>query len=347
MIHRTEPGCQALSLSTALNQETWQQALANTIRDPRQLFELLQLDPSALPAALAASKDFPLRVPHSFVERMKKGDASDPLLLQVLPRGQELDYQPGFSKDPLEEGNSNPQPGLIHKYQGRVLLVVSGACAINCRYCFRRHFPYQDNNPSRKAWINTLRYIADDPSIHEVILSGGDPLAASDTLLAELTERIADIPHVQRLRIHSRLPIVIPQRINDSCIQWMTKSRLQTIMVIHSNHANELSPEVGERLLTLRQSGVHLLNQTVLLKGINDNSDTLCKLSESLFRYAVLPYYLHLLDRVQGAAHFLTSDKQAGKLVGEMTQRLPGYLVPKLVRELPEKPAKMPVPVLF
>jgi EF-P beta-lysylation protein EpmB len=347
MIPRTEPNCQALTTLPADSSENWQQALANIIRDPQQLFELLQLDQSQLPAALTASQQFSLRVPHSFVERMEVGNPNDPLLLQVLPQGQELDYQPGFSTDPLEEAAANPRPGLIHKYHGRVLLVVSGACAINCRYCFRRHFPYGENNPGRKAWKNTLAYISDDTSISEVILSGGDPLTANDTVLTELIQHIEAIPHVRRLRIHSRLPIVIPQRIDEHCLAWMSKTRLQTVMVVHSNHANEISPAVGARLRAMQQAGITVLNQTVLLKNINDNSDALCELSESLFHYGVLPYYLHLLDKVQGAAHFITDEKKAGQLLGEMIKRLPGYLVPKLVRELPNEPSKTPIAVIL
>jgi EF-P beta-lysylation protein EpmB len=343
MIPRTEPHCQAL----AVQSQNWQDALATIIRDPQQLFEQLQLDLTKLPAAIQACQQFPLRVPQSYVARMEPGNPLDPLLLQVLPQGQELDYQPGFSTDPLEEANSNPRPGLIHKYHGRVLLVVSGGCAINCRYCFRRHFPYSDNNPGRKAWQDTLSYVADDPTISEVILSGGDPLAASDQLLSELVEQIAAIGHVKRLRIHSRLPIVIPQRIDDHCLQWLSNTRLQTVMVVHCNHANEIDRQVGDSLLAMQRAGITVLNQTVLLKGINDSSDALCKLSEQLFRYGVLPYYLHLLDRVQGAAHFLIEEQEASTLLATLIKRLPGYLVPKLVRELPNQPAKTPIPAQF
>lgn len=343
MITRTEPICQDLPGQT----ENWQQALANVIRDPHELFSLLELDLSTLPSALAASQSFPLKVPRSFVARMEKGNWHDPLLRQTLPLGEELEYQPGFTTDPLEEASSNPCPGLIHKYHGRVLLIASGGCAINCRYCFRRHFPYQANNPSREQWLQALQYIADDSSISEVILSGGDPLVASDRLLSERVEQIAAIPHVIRLRIHSRLPIVIPQRITDECLDWLTGSRLSPVMVIHCNHANELDDQVGAALQKLANAGVTLLNQSVLLAGVNDNTAALEALSEALHQHRVLPYYLHLLDRVQGSAHFETSETQAKVLIQQLMGRLPGYLVPRLVREVSGQLSKIPIPIVL
>jgi L-lysine 2,3-aminomutase len=329
--------------ATEADTQTWQRALANVIRDPEELFDILQLDLQQLPAAITACRDFPLRAPRAFVNRIIKGDWQDPLLLQLLPLGQELDLQPGFCRDPLQEANSNPAPGLIHKYQGRVLLVVSAGCAINCRYCFRRHFAYDDNNPSRQQWQHTLDYIRQDPSIHEVIFSGGDPLAASDRLLSELVEQIAAIPHITTLRVHSRMPVVIPQRINNECLTWLTGSRLQTVMVIHSNHANELDNNVYQALQKLRTGGVTLLNQAVLLAGVNDNHVTLAALSQRLFQQGVLPYYLHLLDRVQGTAHFEVSEQRAREIVNTLLATLPGYLVPKLVRELADAPSKVPI----
>ena len=335
MILQTQALCQS---------QSWQQALADVIRDPQELFDYLKLDKSQLPAAIRAAKDFPLRIPRAFAERMIKGNWNDPLLQQVLPTGLELDPQPGFSSDPLEEANSNPLPGLIHKYHGRVLLIVSGGCAINCRYCFRRHFPYGDNNPGRKQWAQTLQYIADDSSIHEVIFSGGDPLAASDALLSELVEQLAQIPHVKTLRVHSRLPIMIPQRINDDCLRWLSNSRLRVVMVIHSNHPQEFDPAVGQALARLGDAGVTLLNQSVLLAGINDDAETLAALSHRLFSYGVLPYYLHLLDRVKGAAHFEVSEPLAKQLIKQLTAQLPGYLVPKLVREEAAANSKTPIP---
>lgn len=344
MIPHTESPRQPISLALATAASpSWQQALADVIRDPAELFEILQLDPQLLAAAQAACQDFPLRVPRSFVARMQPGARFDPLLMQVLPIGQELDLQPGFSHDPLQEADANPLPGLIHKYQGRVLLVVSGGCAINCRYCFRRHFPYQDNNPGRQHWQQALDYIRADNSITEVIFSGGDPLAASDRVLAELAARIADIPHVTTLRIHSRLPVVIPQRINDDCLAWLTQPRLQTVLVLHANHANEIDSHVGRALQALKNAGVTLLNQTVLLKGINDDAPTLAALNRRLFAHGVLPYYLHMLDRVQGAAHFDVTQSRARDIIHQLLAELPGYLVPKLVRETPRAQSKVPI----
>lgn len=323
--------------------ESWQASLAGAVRDPAELFSLLQLDSAKIPASIAACRDFKLMVPRPFIARMKIGDWQDPLLQQVLPQAQELTIAPGFSQDPLDERNSNPAPGLIHKYHGRVLLIVSGGCAVNCRYCFRRHFPYEDNNPGRKQWQQSLDYISQDRSIEEVILSGGDPLAASDAHLADLVSRIAAIKHVTTLRIHTRLPIMIPSRVTDTCLQWMTNSRLKPVLVIHSNHANELDDQVAASLDRLRRAGVILLNQSVLLAGINDQLDSLKALSQRLFELHVLPYYLHQLDRVQGAAHFQVNDQRAKSLMAELRGALPGYLVPKLVRECPDADTKLPV----
>lgn len=323
--------------------ENWQQALKNLIREPEQLLELLELDAKDMPAHLAACLDFPLRVPKDFVSKMRKGDWHDPLLLQVLPQGRELSPQAGYINDPLQENQSNPQPGLIQKYHGRVLLVVSAGCAINCRYCFRRHFPYQDNNPSRQEWQATLQTIANDPSIHEVILSGGDPLIASDKQLKELIDQIAAIPHIKTLRIHSRLPLVIPQRISQPFIEAFTQNRLNHVFVIHCNHANELDEATKNAFQRLKSAGVTLLNQSVLLAGINDNADDLQALSEQLFTQGVLPYYLHMLDKVQGAAHFEVAENTAQQLINSLLTQLPGYLVPKLVREVANELSKVPI----
>jgi len=334
MIHRTAATWQS---------EAWQDALKDLIRTPEALFQALELDTALLPAALTAAQSFELRVPRAFVARMRKRDINDPLLRQVLPLGQEMLAEPGYSEDPLAEAASNPHPGLIHKYHGRVLLIVTGSCAINCRYCFRRHFPYADNRPGRADWQQALDYIRADNSIHEVIFSGGDPLNAPDSQLAWLVKQLEGIDHLTRLRIHTRLPIVIPSRITDDCLGWLTNNRFATSVVIHSNHANELDTEVGHALARLREAGVALLNQTVLLKGINDNTDTLVTLSERLFALGVLPYYLHLLDKVAGAAHFAIPLEQARALHQQLRHRLSGYLVPKLVQELPGQASKTPV----
>lgn len=347
MIPQTEAVRQAGTDLPSPRHRSWQQSLADLIRDYDELLALLALDPRQSPAPDAALRQFPLRVPREFAARMRPGDWRDPLLLQVLPQSRELDYQPGFCNDPLGERASNPVPGLIHKYHGRVLLVVSGGCAIHCRYCFRRHFPYQDNNPGQRDWERVLDYIRADTSINEVIFSGGDPLAAGDRLLADLSARLADIPHLRTLRIHSRLPVVIPGRIDDQCLAWMTATRLRPVMVIHCNHVNEIDHHVRDSLQRLRWAGVTTLNQTVLMAGINDRVDALQALSEGLFDAGCLPYYLHLLDRVNGAGHFEVPESAARQLIATLLERLPGYLVPKLVREVAGSGSKMPINVLL
>ena len=327
--------------------QSWKQILADVIRDPAELLALLNLPADQLPQHLAASQDFALRVPRPFVARMTPGDWGDPLLQQVLPQALELDYQPGYVSDPLAEAASNPRPGIIHKYHGRVLLILSGGCAINCRYCFRRHFPYQDNNPSRSEWQQSLSHIAEDASIEEVILSGGDPLTVSDQSLTKLITQLESIPHVKTLRIHSRLPIVIPQRIDDSFLALMAATSLNTVMVVHCNHPREIDQQVGLALQQLSRQGTTVLNQSVLLKGINDDQQTLAELSRRLFQFGALPYYLHVLDKVAGAAHFDVSEQQAGKLIAGLLESLPGYLVPKLVKEQPGALSKTPINILL
>ncbi|MYM64256.1 EF-P beta-lysylation protein EpmB [Pseudomaricurvus sp. HS19] len=319
---------------------SWQEAMIQAVREPRQLLEYLQLPMELLPAAEAATSHFGLRVPKPFLERIRKGDLNDPLLRQILPLEAELHSADGYSADPLQELGSNPQQGLIHKYRGRALLVVAPHCAVNCRYCFRRHFPYADNNPGRAQWQATLDYLREDDSLQEVIFSGGDPMASGDRQLQWLVEQLCQIPHLQRLRVHTRLPVVIPQRITDDALRWLSGHRLQTVLVIHSNHANELDPAVGDALARLRHAGVTLLNQAVLLRGVNDTLASQKSLSERLFQLGVLPYYLHQLDRVDGAAHFEVSDTEALELHRQMQACMSGYLVPKLAREEPGQPNK-------
>ena len=319
---------------------SWQEQLQDAISDPLQLLSLLALDSTYLDAAQRAATLFPLRVPLSFIARMKKGDINDPLLQQVLPINAEFIETEGYSKDPVEE-QSGKINGLIHKYHGRVLLMVNGHCAINCRYCFRRHFPYDEHKLSREQWSDVIQHIRDDDSISEVIYSGGDPLASNDKQLRWLTEQIAGINHVKRLRIHSRLPIVIPSRITDTCIKWMSSTRLSVVMVLHSNHCNELADlTLQTAIQRMKSVGITVLNQAVLLKGINDTLTAQIQLSETLFEVGVMPYYLHVLDKVQGGAHFAISDISAKKLHAQITAQLPGYLVPKLVREISDKPSK-------
>ncbi|MEA2078632.1 MAG: EF-P beta-lysylation protein EpmB [Pseudomonadota bacterium] len=320
----------------------WQILLAQAITDPEQLLRELKLPQSLLPAAVRASSAFKLRVPRGFLARMRQGDPQDPLLRQILPLGEELRSVPGYSADPLAELDTMPAAGLLHKYQGRVLLTLTGACAIHCRYCFRRHYPYNDANPTREQG-QTIDYLRHQTEVTEVILSGGDPLTLSDTRLAGLVSAIETIDHVKRLRIHSRVPVVLPERVDPSLLEWMSATRLQIVLVIHSNHANELDAHVDRAMNQLRQAGITLLNQSVLLRGINDRRDSLIELSERLAEAGVLPYYLHQLDPVQGAAHFSVSDQSARLVVEEMRRQLPGYLVPRLVREHPGQASKSPL----
>jgi len=315
--------------------DSWQSQLSSTITSADQLLHMLGLSAGDVGFSAQACTDFPLKVPLAFAARMRAGDPADPLLRQVLASQQELQIIPGYQLDPVgETGESNPQRGIIHKYQGRALLIVSGNCAINCRYCFRRHFPYSDNQNSRRQWREALQYIGDDNSIQEVILSGGDPLVVSDRQLQELVSEIAAIPHVLRLRIHSRLPIVLPDRITDKLLNVICHPDLQTVMVVHCNHGREIDAAVVTAMAALRERDITVLNQAVLLAGINDEAQALIELSEQLFRAGVLPYYLHLLDRVQGAAHFDVPEDRARSLLRDIASQLPGYLVPKLVREV-------------
>ncbi len=321
----------------------WRRSLTQAVKSVGELLEILDLSGGELDVSLAAHRDFPLRVPRGFVARMRAGDPRDPLLLQVLPAAAELEAVPGFTRDPLAEGPLSPTPGLLHKYRARVLLVASGACGIHCRYCFRRHFPYAEHRPWGGGWRAALDYIAAEPSIEEVILSGGDPLSTSDDKLSELAGEIARIPHVRRLRVHSRMPIVLPERVDGELTGWMSRTPLATVLVTHANHAREIDATVAEAFGRLREAGVTLLNQAVLLRGVNDDAGALAELGEALFEAGALPYYLHLLDRVAGAAHFEVGEAEARRLVGELAARTSGYLVPRLVREVPGAPAKVPV----
>lgn len=322
----------------------WQQSMAEAISDPVELLSILELPAETLDANHAAAQDFTLRVPRNFVARMKKGDPADPLLRQVLPIGDESTVTAGYLPDPVGDLQAMPIPGLLHKYHGRVLLVATGACAVHCRYCFRRHFPYGEANPAPAAWQQAINYIAADKTISEVILSGGDPLVLPDHRLASLVSQLNAIPHLRRLRIHTRLPIMLPERINGDLLTWLTATPLQCVMVIHANHANELGADTAQALRELRQTGVMMLNQAVLLRGVNDDVEALAGLSETLFAMGVLPYYLHMLDKVQGSAHFDVPEDAAHNLMIALQSRLPGYLVPRLVREIRGAPAKISIP---
>jgi EF-P beta-lysylation protein EpmB len=321
----------------------WQQLLADAIVDPRELCAILDLDPALVGPADAAAAGFALRVPRGYVARMRRADARDPLLLQVLPSAAELVAASGYVADPVGDLGSRAVPGLLHKYQGRALLVTTGACAVHCRYCFRRHFPYGEESALRGGWEPALQQLRSDTSINEVILSGGDPLSLSDRRLRQLTDALQEMSHVRRLRIHTRYPVVLPERVDTGLLDWLAGMRLQKVVVVHANHANEIDASVRLACRRLAQAGVILLNQSVLLAGVNDSVDALAHLSEALFETQVLPYYLHVLDKVQGAAHFDLPAERALALHAELAARLPGYLVPRLVREVPGAPAKLPV----
>ena len=320
----------------------WRELWRDAITDPVELLQAVGLGGRAdlLPPDDAG---FALRVPRGFVARMRRNDPFDPLLLQVLPQLAEHDQAEGFTLDAVGDMASKAGHGVLHKYDGRALLIASGSCAINCRYCFRRHFPYGEEIAAASQWHEALAHVKADPSIRELILSGGDPLALATHKLEELIRSLADLPHIIRLRIHSRLPVVLPERVDDAFIGWLAAVPLQKVVVLHANHANELDASVDAACARLRAAGATVLNQSVLLRGINDDADTLAELSERLFAAGVLPYYLHQLDRVQGAAHFEVDDKRALALMEALRARLPGYLVPRLVREVGGDASKRPL----
>jgi len=307
----------------------------------QDLLDVIQLNPETLDfEPLTVSSDFPLKVPVAFVKRIKKGDPDDPLLKQILPVESEARRVESFLSDPVADLQHQVVPGLIHKYSNRALLIATGACSIHCRYCFRREYPYEGASISDHNLDAAINYIQDHKNIHEIILSGGDPLTLSNRRLGKLLEKLAGIPHLKSLRIHSRQAIAMPERIDHDLVDLFSKNRFSTCMVIHCNHANEIDQTVVKQLALLQQAGIMLLNQSVLLKGVNDNVQTLCNLSEKLYQAGVLPYYINVLDRVQGSAHFLVEDEDAKTLVNTMRESLPGYLVPRLVKDVPGKKAK-------
>ena len=321
----------------------WQQRWREAIRDPRELLRQLGLDPVELGVSDEAAGQFAVRVPQGFAARMRHGDRHDPLLRQVLPITDELRIVPGFSLDAVGDGAAKKATGVIQKYRGRALLVTTGSCAINCRYCFRRHFDYGTENAAREGWRDAVDAIAQDPDIDEVILSGGDPLSLATHKLVELTQALRQIPHLRRLRIHSRLPVVLPERVDEELVQWLGSLPWPVAFVIHANHANEFEASVDAAMARLRETGATLLNQAVLLRGVNDSIEALQALSERSFAAGVLPYYLYQVDRVEGVAHFEVDDNTAKDLHAQLTARLSGYLVPKLVREISGDSSKRPV----
>lgn len=318
----------------------WQHDLREVIRDPQELLQKTVIATDKFILAGQAANSFPVKVPLSWLQRIRAGMPDDPLLRQILPLAQEDIDQPGYTADPLGEVGHTHTPGLIQKYHGRVLLVTTSVCAIHCRYCFRRHYPYSDNNPAQENWTAALDHIRADNTIEEVILSGGDPLSLADHKLQSLIEKLEQIPHLRWLRIHTRMPVVMPSRVTDGLLQALTGNRFRQTMVIHANHPHEIEADVLPALRALRDSGLQLLNQSVLLKGINDDALVLRELSQRLYANHVLPYYLHLLDPVAGAAHFAVDDASAAAIMEALRVTLPGYLVPRLVREIEGAPYK-------
>jgi EF-P beta-lysylation protein EpmB len=340
---RMIPAAPAALQPQVLPTPRWQQLWRDAVRDPRELLAQLGLDEIATGMSSAAADQFPLRVPQGFVARMRYGDPHDPLLRQVLPLDDEMRPMPGFTRDAVGDGAAKVGTGVIQKYRGRALLIATGSCAVHCRYCFRRHFPYAEETAAAAGWRDAVDAIGADDSIDEVILSGGDPWSLSTNKLAELTEALAGIAHLKRLRVHTRLPVVLPERVDDALVEWLTALPWPTTIVLHANHANVFDGNVDRALARLRSAGATLLNQAVLLRGVNDSVEALADLSERSHVAGVLPYYLHQLDKVEGAAHFEVDDTRARELHAALASRLSGYLVPKLVREVAGDPGKRPL----
>ena len=321
----------------------WQRLWRESITDPRQLLRVLGLDEHAQNLLAAHDTGFSMRVPPGFVARMRHGDPDDPLLLQVLAQPAELDSAPGFTRDAVGDLDAQAAPGILHKYEGRALLVVTGACAVHCRYCFRRHFPYAQNSAAASGWREAVAHLCADSSIEEVILSGGDPFSLATAKLRELGTLLRQASHLRRLRIHTRLPVVLPERVDDELCDWLNSLPWPVSLVIHANHANEIDAGVVAACRRLRASGAVLLNQSVLLRRVNDSVGALADLSRALFAAGVVPYYLHQLDRVEATAHYAVEDARAMALVEKLRGSISGYLVPRLVREIAGEPGKTPL----
>lgn len=320
----------------------WQQQLRDAVRDASELERLLELPEGSLAGSGHRQQRFPLLVPRGFVDRMQKRDPYDPLLRQILPTPTEEAEVEGFSADPLAEQKLSVR-GSISKYPGRSLLITTGACPVHCRYCFRRDFPYSNETASRNGWQPALDEIKRSPGVREVILSGGDPLILGNDQLRHLIESIEALPKITTLRIHTRFPIVLPARVDDGLIEVLATTRMNTVVVVHANHPAEIDASVQSAARALRQSVGYLLNQSVLLRGINDSVETLIHLSERLQGVGILPYYIHLLDRVSGAAHFEVDEATAEMLIAAMRRQVPGYLVPLLVRDRAGELSKTPI----
>lgn len=330
---------------SSLAQSDWRNQLRSAYTQPMALLDALGLSQGSSQSDWAniSKTPFAMRVPQAFVDRMKKGDASDPLLAQILPRSEETHVEPGYISDPVGDHSAKQARGVLHKYQGRALLITTGACAVHCRYCFRQNFPYSHEHLHKGVFDEGLSYIQRETSIEEVILSGGDPLMLSTERLLELTEALAAVPHIKRLRIHTRMPIVLPSRVTQALLGWLASLPWPVAMVIHANHANEFDASVDEALAAVSQTGVRVFNQAVLLRGINDTEEALANLMERGFDAGAIPYYLHRLDRVKGAHRYAVDDDKAKALIEQLRVRLSGYLVPRLVWEKQGAPYKIPL----
>ena len=327
---------------------SWQLAMKRAIRSGSELRKTVGLPPDPaedLDAAgkLAGERDFPTFAPLEYISRIRPGDAEDPLLRQILPVTDEQTEKSGFGADPVGDLNSLVSPGVLHKYEGRALILTTAACGIHCRYCFRREFPYREAGSRQNDWLPSIEYIEQHPDIEEVILSGGDPLTTSDEKFQELMSALEKIHHLKRLRIHSRMPVVIPQRVTGQLLDMLSSSRLATWMVIHANHPHELSDSVLSGMGAMIDAGIPVLNQSVLLRGVNDRSETLIELCRLLVNHRIQPYYLHQLDRVRGATHFEVPIETGMKIIEDLRSELPGFAVPQYVVEKPGEKSKSPI----
>jgi EF-P beta-lysylation protein EpmB len=334
VVNPSQPGAASIEVTT------WQQEKKRAVRDAYQLCRELGLPRSLAEKSSSASQGFPLFAPYPFIRRIRCGDPADPLLRQLLPLPEEQERVAGYTSDPVADLASQRRPGVIQKYRGRALFIASGACAVHCRYCFRRYFPYSVAPHSTEQWDEALQPLTDDPTIREIILSGGDPLTLHDEQLQTLLAKLDRLPHLRRLRIHTRLPVVIPRRVTSALLRMLSSTRLNTVLVLHINHAQEIDSDVAAAVRRLRAAGSWLLNQAVLLRGVNDSLASLVGLSEALVELQIVPYYLHQLDRVTGAAHFEVSIATGRRLVRQMRQHLPGYAIPRYVQDRPGELSK-------
>lgn len=318
----------------------WRQIQRETFTDWKKLVDFLQLDLDSPKARLLTHSSFPLNLPLRLAQKIQKNCWNDPVLIQFLPTTEEEKESPLFVLDPVEDEAFRKTPKLLHKYQARALLLSTSACAMNCRFCFRRNFAYET---TEKKFEKELQEIRLDTSLSEILLSGGDPLSLGHTQLESILKELEQIPHVKRIRFHTRFPLGIPERIDADFLKLLGGCEKQIIFVIHCNHAHEFDDTILESLRQIQRLGVIVISQSVLLKGVNDTVEALEELFLLLINNGILPYYLHQLDRVQGAIHFEVPETTGKELIAELQKRLPGYAVPKYVKEEAHKPHKTPI----